>query len=75
MDFRKMVYPLNVDFEIKMPEFMLSKEVTLEACENEQFFMDEVHNFLHAVELLRISFDEFFYSLYPHGKPKDDEWI
>ena len=72
MDFRKMVYPLNVDFEITMPEFMLTKEVTLESCQNEQYFMDQVHNFLHAVELIRIAFDEFFYSMYPQGKPKDD---
>lgn len=72
MDFRKMIYPLNVDFEITMPNFMLTKEVTLESVSNEQFFMDQVHNFLHAIELIRITFDEFFYSLCPQGKPKDD---
>lgn len=67
-----MIYPLNVDFEITMPSFMLTKEVTLESVSNEQFFMDQVHNFLHAIELIRITFDEFFYLMYPQGKLKDD---
>ena len=71
MDLRKAIYPLNVDIEINIPNFLLTKEVTLEALGDEQFFMDQVHNFLHAIEVVRIRYDEFFYSMYPQGKPKD----
>src|SRR5687768_4017075 len=71
MDLRKIIYPLNVDFEIQMPNMMLTKEITIDAANNEQFFMDQAHNFLHAIELIRIRLDEFFYSIFPQGKPKD----
>lgn len=71
MDLRKIIYPLNVDFEIQMPNIMLTKEITIDAANNEQFFMDQAHNFLHAIELIRIRLDEFFYSIFPQGKPKD----
>ena len=71
MDLRKIIYPLNVDFEIQMPNMMLTKEITIDAANNEQFFMDQAHNFLHAIELIRIRLDEFFYSIFPQGKPND----
>jgi hypothetical protein len=71
MDLRKIIYSLNVDFEIQMPNMMLTKEITIDAANNEQFFMDQAHNFLHAIELIRIRLDEFFYSIFPQGKPKD----
>ena len=54
-----------------MPNMMLTKEITIDAANNEQFFMDQAHNFLHAIELIRIRLDEFFYSIFPQGKPKD----
>ena len=71
MDLRKIIYPLNVDFEIQMPNMMLTKEITIDAANNEQFFMDQAHNFLHAIELIRIRLDEFLYSIFPQGKPKN----
>jgi hypothetical protein len=73
MDLRKIIYPLNVDFEIQMPNMMLTKEITIDAANDEQFFMDQAHNFLHAIELIRIRFDEFFYSIFPQGISKDGE--
>lgn len=75
MDLRRIIYPLNVDFEIKMPNMMLTKEITIDAVNDEQFFMDQAHNFLHAIELIRIRLDEFFYSIFPQGKPKDKAGI
>jgi hypothetical protein len=71
MDLRKIIYPLNVNFEIQMPNIMLTKEITIDTANNEQFFMDQAHNFLHAIELIRIRLDEFFYSMFPQDKPKD----
>lgn len=75
MDLRKVIYPLNVDFEIQLPNIMLTKEITIDSANDEQFFMDQVHNFLHAIELIRIRLDEFFYSMFPRGKPKDSEGL
>jgi hypothetical protein len=75
MNLRKVVYPLNVDFEIDLPRFMLTKEITMDSVSNEQFFMDQIHNFLHVIELIRITFDEFFFSMFPKGKSKDTDEI
>ena len=75
MSLRKVVYPLNVDFEIDLPRFMLTKEITMDSVSNEQFFMDQIHNFLHAIELIRITFDEFFFSMFPKAKSKDTDEI
>jgi hypothetical protein len=73
MDLRKIIYPLNVDLEIQIPNIMLTKEITIESANNEQYFIDQAHNFLHAIELIRIRLDEFFYTIFPKGKPKDEE--
>ena len=72
MDLRKIIYRLNIDFEIQMPNMMLTKEITIDSANNEQFFIDQAHNFLHAIELIRIRLDEFFYSIFPQGKPKEE---
>jgi hypothetical protein len=75
MDLRKIIYPLNIDFEIQMPNIMLTKEITIDAANDEQFFIDQTHNFLHAIELIRIRLDEFFYAIFPQGRQKDEEDI
>ena len=75
MDLRKIIYPLNIDFEIQMPNIMLTKEITIDAANDEQFFIDQAHNFLHAIELIRIRLDEFFYTIFPQGRRKDEEDI
>ena len=75
MDLRKIIYPLNIDFEIQMPNIMLTKEITIDAANDEQFFIDQAHNFLHAIELIRIRLDEFFYTIFPRGRRKDEEDI
>jgi hypothetical protein len=59
MDLRKIIYPLNVEFEIQMPNIMLTKEITIDTANNEQFFMDQAHNFLHSIELIRIGLNFF----------------
>ena len=73
MDLRKLIYPLNIDFEIQIPNIMLTKEITIDAANDEQFFIDQVHNFLHAIELIRIRLDEFFYTIFPQGKQKYED--
>jgi len=75
MDLRKITYSLNIDIELKLPLIQLTRELTLEYAKNEQFFIDEVHNFLHAIELIRIRFDEFFYAMFPKGRPKNTHGI
>ncbi len=75
MDLRKLIYSLNIDFEIQMPNIILTKEITIDAANDEQFFIDQAHNFLHAIELIRIRLDEFFYSIFPQGKRKYEKDI
>ena len=75
MYLRKIIYPLNVDLEIQIPNIMLTKEITIESANNEQYFIDQAHNFLHAIELIRIRLDEFFYTIFPQGKQKYEEDI
>ena len=54
----------------------LIKWLTIDsACNNKQFFIDQLFNFRNAMELVRIRFDELYYYLWPHGKSENEYGI
>ena len=68
MDLRKLVFPLHVNIETPFPRIFLYKEITFDSIStNKQFLIDEVYNFRNAMELVKIRFDELYYSFYPEG--------
>lgn len=72
MDLRKLIFPLHVNIETPFPRIFLYKEITLESVStNKQFLIDEVYNFRNAMELVKIRFDELYYSFYPEGSRTD----
>jgi hypothetical protein len=72
MDLRKLVFPLHVNIETPFPRIFLYKEITFDSIStNKQFLIDEVYNFRNAMELVKIRFDELYYSFYPEGSRTD----
>ena len=72
MDLRKLIFPLHVNIETPFPKIFLYKEITLDSVSNnKQFLIDEVYNFRNAMELVKIRFDELYYSFYPEGSRTD----
>jgi hypothetical protein len=72
MDLRKLIFPLHVNIETPFPRIFLYKEITLDSVStNKQFLIDEVYNFRNAMELVKIRFDELYYSFYPEGSRTD----
>lgn len=72
MDLRKSVFPLHVNIETPFPRIFLYKEITFNSIStNKQFLIDEVYNFRNAMELVKIRFDELYYSFYPEGSRTD----
>ena len=72
MDLRKLIFPLHVNIETPFPRIFLYKEITLDSIStNKQFLIDEVYNFRNAMELIKIRFDELYYSFYPEGSRTD----
>jgi hypothetical protein len=72
MDLRKLIFPLHVNIETPFPRIFLYKEITFDSIStNEQFLIDEVYNFRNAMELVKIRFDELYYSFYPEGSRTD----
>ena len=72
MDLRKLVFPLHVNIETPFPRIFLYKEITFDSIyTNKQFLIDEVYNFRNAMELVKIRFDELYYSFYPEGSRTD----
>ena len=72
MDLRKLVFPLHVNIETPFPRIFLHKEITFDSIStNKQFLIDEVYNFRNAMELVKIRFDELYYSFYPEGSRTD----
>ena len=72
MDLRKLVFPLHVNIETPFPRIFLFKEITFDSIStNKQFLIDEVYNFRNAMELVKIRFDELYYSFYPEGSRTD----
>ena len=72
MDLRKLIFPLHVNIETPFPRIFLYKEITLDSVSNnKQFLIDEVYNFRNAMELVKIRFDELYYSFYPEGSRSD----
>ena len=72
MDLRKLVFPLHVNIETPFPRIFLFKEITIDSIStNKQFLIDEVYNFRNAMELVKIRFDELYYSFYPEGSRTD----
>ena len=72
MDLRKLIFPLHVNIETPFPRIFLYKEITFDSIStNKQFLIDEVYNFRNAMELVKIRFDELYYSFYPEGSRTD----
>ncbi len=72
MDLRKLIFPLHVNIETPFPRIFLYREITLDSIStNKQFLIDEVYNFRNAMELVKIRFDELYYSFYPEGSRTD----
>ena len=72
MDLRKLIFPLHVNIETPFPRIFLYKEITLDSISNnKQFLIDEIYNFRNAMELVKIRFDELYYSFYPEGSRTD----
>jgi hypothetical protein len=72
MDLRKLIFPLHVNIETPFPRIFLYKEITFDSIStNKQFLIDEVYNFRNAMELVKIRFDEIYYSFYPEGSRTD----
>jgi hypothetical protein len=72
MNLRKLVFPLHVNIETPFPRIFLYKEITFDSIStNKQFLIDEVYNFRNAMELVKIRFDELYYSFYPEGSRTD----
>jgi hypothetical protein len=72
MDLRKLIFPLHVNIETPSPRIFLYREITLDSIStNKQFLIDEVYNFRNAMELVKIRFDELYYSFYPEGSRTD----
>src|SRR5215203_2856698 len=61
MDLRKLIFPLHVNIETPFDSVSTNK----------QFLIDEVYNFRNAMELVKIRFDELYYSFYPEGSRTD----
>jgi hypothetical protein len=72
MDLRKLIFPLHVNIETPFPRIFLYREITFDSIStNKQFLIDEVYNFRNAMELVKIRFDELYYSFYPEGSRTD----
>ena len=72
MDLRKLIFPLHVNIETPFPRIFLYKEITFDSISNnKQFLIDEIYNFRNAMELVKIRFDELYYSFYPEGSRTD----
>ncbi|MGI0050643.1 MAG: DUF2299 family protein [Nitrososphaeraceae archaeon] len=72
MDLRKLVFPLHVNIETPFPRIFLYREIIFDSIStNKQFLIDEVYNFRNAMELVKIRFDELYYSFYPEGSRTD----
>lgn len=76
MNMRKLVYPLLVNISMKWPEMiLLTRELTITSIQdNEQLFIDQVRNLRNAVELVKITFDEKHFELFPRGKKNSDDF-
>lgn len=75
MDIRKYIFPLQINI-YTASGIELIKWLTIDsACNNKQFFMDQLFNFRNAMELVRIRFDELYYYLWPHGKSENEYGI
>lgn len=66
IDLRKMIYPLDIQFQLNFPQIILLRVIFIDDLKK-QFFFDSISHLLNARQLIEMRFDEEYYKMFPDG--------